>query len=156
MTQDTTIKNIRDLMLCNQEVKSLTENATQLIELDKLFRAVLPPKLARYCRVGNYRNGQLLLETQSASAATQLKFLLPQIRGKLKKSSKFRALQDIKLRVAQPEPKLDRHYRRPAPPVSRHSQQLIRQTAENLSDRELASAMRRLADTLGKSGSESD
>ncbi|MEE2729211.1 MAG: DciA family protein [Pseudomonadota bacterium] len=152
MAQDSTIKNIRDLMLCNQEVKSLTENSLQIAELNHILATALPAKLAQFCSIGSYRNGALILEARTGSAATQLKFMQPQIFGKLKKSSKFRALQNINIRIAAPQPKLDRHYIRRAPVVSAQNRTLIRQTADTLSDQNLASSMRKLADTLENYG----
>ncbi|AUM14099.1 hypothetical protein Kalk_17455 [Ketobacter alkanivorans] len=152
MAQDTNIKNIRDLMLCNKEVKSLTENSIQLVELNHILASALPAKLAQFCRVANYRNGALILETSSGSSATQLKFMQPKIHALLKKSSKFRALQSISIRIAAPQQKLDRHYKRSASPVSEHNQTLIRQTADTLNDGDLASSMRKLADTLENYG----
>ena len=152
MAQDITIKNIRDLMLCNQEVKSLTENSLQVAELNHILASSLPSKLAQYCQVASYRNGALTLETSTGSAATQLKFIQPQIFAKLKKSSKFRALQKITIRIAALQPKLDRHYTRRVPSVSEQNCSLIRQTADTIEDNQLADSMRNLAKTLGNYG----
>lgn len=139
-------------MLCNQEVKSLTENSIQLVELNHILASALPAKLSQFCKVANYRNGALILETSTGSAATQLKFMQPKIHADLKKSSKFRALQSISIRIAAQQQTLDRHYKRSVPPVSERNQGLIRQTADSLSDGGLASSMRNLADTLENYG----
>ena len=141
-------------MLCNQEVKSLTENSLQVAELNHILASALPQKLAQFCTVTSYRNGSLTLQAQTSSAATQLKFMQPQIFAKLKKSSKFRALQEISIRIAAQQPKLDRHYTREAPIVSTQSRELIRQTANSLSDQDLAASMRKLANTLENYGKE--
>lgn len=139
-------------MLCNQEVKSLTENSRQLSELNHILQNCLPEKLAQYCQIRNYRNGSLTLETSTGSAATQLRFMQPQIHSKLKKSSKFRALQSINIKIASPQKTLDRRYKRQLPAVSSQNQNLIRQTADELSDEGLAASMRNLADTLKNYG----
>ncbi|MBA55760.1 MAG: hypothetical protein CMK89_14990 [Pseudomonadales bacterium] len=152
MAKDSTIKNIRDLMLCNKEVKSLTENSLQVAELNHILASALPAKLSQFCTVASYRNGSLILQAQTGSAATQLKFMQPQIFAKLKKSSKFRALQEICIRIAAQQPKLDRHYKREAPTVSTQNRDLIRQTANGLTDQDLAASMRKLATTLENYG----
>ena len=141
-------------MLCNQEVKSLTENSLQVAELNHILASALPEKLAQFCTVASYRNGSLTLQAQTGSAATQLKFMQPQISAKLKKFSKFSALQEISIRIAAQQPKLDRHYKRETPAVSTQSRELIRQTANNLADQELAASMRKLANTLENYGKE--
>ncbi|HAG95349.1 MAG: hypothetical protein CMK83_14160 [Pseudomonadales bacterium] len=152
MAQDGTIKNIRDLMLCNKEVKSLTENSLQVAELNHILATSLPSKLAQFCKVASYRNGALHLETRTGAAATQLRFMQPQIFSKLKKSSKFRALQSINIRIAAAPAQLDRHYKRSLPTVSRQNCLLIRQTADTIADHQLADSMRNLADTLKNRG----
>lgn len=139
-------------MLCNKEVKSLTENSIQLVELNDILASTLPAKLSQFCKVASYRNGALILETATGSAATQLKFMLPKIQAGLKKSSKFRALQNITIRIASQQSRLDRHYKRTAPTVSDHNKALLRQTAESLQDKDLASSMQKLADTLENYG----
>ena len=139
-------------MLCNKEVKSLTENSLQVAELNHILVSALPTKLAQFCSIASYRNGSLVLLAQTGSAATQLKFMQPQIFSKLRKSNKFRALQEINIKIQGTQPKLDRHYKRAAPTVSEQNRALIRQTADALTDEPLADSMRKLADTLRNYG----
>ena len=139
-------------MLCNQEVKSLTENSLKVAELNHILMSALPAKLAKFCSVASYRNGCLVLETQTGSAATQLRFMQPQIFAKLKKSSKFRALQEVAIRVSPQQQQLDRRYTRQPPSVSEQNRTLIRQTADAIPDQGLAASMRKLADTLENYG----
>lgn len=137
-------------MLCNKEVRSITTNSHQLLELNHIIQGLLPSMLAQYCEIQSYNNGQLLLETSSASASTQLRFILPRLREKLKNNSQFSALQSINIKVKTIAPKLDRHYSRSTKPVSNKNLDLLRQTASSLSDPDLASSMNRLAETLDR------
>lgn len=142
-------------MLCNKDVRSITQNTIQVAELNRILDASIPPKLAQFCAVTSYRNGVLTLETSTGSAATQLKFIEPKLLTKLKQTQQFQALMEIKIRMGSTQPsKLDRHYTRPAPEVSEHSRSLIRQTADIITDQPLAASLHKLADTLENYGKE--
>ena len=139
-------------MLCNQEVKQLTENARQIHELNLIFEQFVPNMLAQFCKIRHYMNGSLTLEASSGAAATQLRFLQPQLISKLKTQPKFSGLHTITVKVAGPKAQLDRHYKRKAIAVSQQNQELIRDTASTINDDDLASSMRKLADTLNNYG----
>lgn len=139
-------------MLCNKEVKQLTENARNLDELNHILEQFMPEKLVQFCHLKSYVNGALTLEAISGAAATQLRFLQPQLASKLKTHPKFSALQSINVKVASQKPKLERGYTRQANPVSEQNREMIRDTADTLHDPDLASSMRKLADTLENYG----
>ncbi|MGC1507957.1 DUF721 domain-containing protein [Ketobacter sp. MCCC 1A13808] len=152
MAMDQTIKNIREIMRHNKDVMSLAENAVQLLELNHIFKQLLPSKLANFCQIRSYRNGAMVLETSTGSAATQLRFMQPQLLTKLKKSTKFSAVQTIDIKIAEQPIKMDRSYTRTAKPVSAGNRQALKDAAAEIKDDALAMSMIRLADTLEKYG----
>ncbi len=139
-------------MLCNKEVKQLTENVRQLHELNHILEQYMPSLLSQYCQLKSYSYGNLTMEASSGAAATQLRFLQPQLIAKLRNHPKFSGLQKISVKVASQQPKLDRQYTRQVEPVSQQNRTLIRDTASTINDDSLASSMRNLADTLDNYG----
>lgn len=151
---ETNIKNVRDLILRTREVKSLTEKSRQTDELQRAVQRLLPSMLADYCQVRSYERGVLALNASTGSAATQLRFLAQQILPRLRKITLFKDLEKITIRVQTAEPLQLRHQTRAVEPISQANQQLIRDTADSISDPNLADSLRRLAMTLGKYGKE--
>lgn len=149
---ETNIKNIRDLILHIQEVKSLTQKSRQTDELQALLCRLLPAMLADYCQVRSYEQGVLTLNAATGAAATQLRFLAPQLLQKLKKHNNFSRLEKISVRIQTTSPILRQHKTRDVKPVSRANCQLLKETADSLSDPQLAESLRQLAMTLDNYG----
>lgn len=139
-------------MLCNKDVKQLTAYAHQLHELNHILQNFMPSMLIQYCKIKQYEYGNLKLEASSGSAATQLRFLQPQLMQKLKSHPKFSALQNISVVVSKPTQTLDRHYSRAVDAPSKQNCNLIRQTASSIEDDGLSAAMANLAKTLENYG----
>ena len=59
----------------------------QLINLNQIWRTVIPNELNEHTRVANFREGYLIIECDSAAWATRLRYLLPDIKQKLLKLS---------------------------------------------------------------------
>ena len=149
---DVIIKNIRDLLLYNKKVTSLTQDREKSHEQNLILQENLPKKLSQFCQLIQYQNGTLIIRANSGSAATQLRFLQQKLTNSLKKHSQFSALNTIKIKVADQPLKLDRAYTRTVKAVSERNRNLLRETANNLADQDLASSMRNLANTLENYG----
>ena len=152
MVAETNIKNVRDLISRNQEVKHLTEIARQSDELQRVVVRLLPSMLADYCQVRSFERGVLTLGASTGSAATQLRFLAQQMLPKLQKTGVFRGLESIVIKVQGTGPIRPGHKIRATPPVSQANCRLLQETADGISDTNLADSIRRLAVTLGKNG----
>lgn len=153
MVAETNIKNVRELIFHSREVKHLTEFAQKTDELQRVLVRLLPSMLADYCQVRSFERGVLTLDAATGSAATQLRFLAQQLVPKLQKSPVFNSLERITIKVqAAPASVGPSHKVRTVPPVSRANRELLLETADGISDPELADALRRLAVTLGKNG----
>lgn len=138
-------------MLCNREVKRLTEQAQQLHELNHILHNFMPSMLIQFCKIKHYEYGNLKLEATTGSAAAQLRFLQPQLFQKLKTHPKFSALQNISITVGSPAAQdLSRRYVKNASSASEENCSLLHETASAIEDKGLSEAMENLANTLGR------
>ena len=150
MKRDVTIKGIQDLFIFSKEVKQITESIQQLGLLNQTFQSCLPPLLAQYCQIQQYRNGFLTVETSSAAAATQLRFLQSSLITKLKTNQSFLCLSDIKIKIGNQPTKLDRHYHRETQPISQAGCAAVEEAANSVSDTALADSLKKLSATLSR------
>lgn len=142
------IKAARELLLRNREVKSLTERARKLQDLQRALHSLLPSMLADYCQIRRFENGVLFLDAASGSAATQLRFIQQQLVPKLKQTTAFRDLDRINIRVQSTEKPAQPRKTRKTNPVSAENRQLLTDAADGISDPALAESLRNLAKTL--------
>lgn len=145
------IKRVRDLLVKARTLKQLTRQSQQLEQLNQRFLSRLPSMLAQYCRLKEYRNGQLIVRAYSAAVATQLRFTTPQIMMQLRKMPEFAALQRLDIQVGTPQPATSPKSSRPArkrQAVSSTATAMLRDTAASLDADELAASLRKLARTL--------
>lgn len=153
MGRKNNIKSVQDLISRARNLKHLASESRQIDSLNRLFLSRLPSMLSSFCQLLSYHNGKLVIETQSNAAATQLRFITPNLIQQLKKTREFSALQNIEFKMAPT--KETRKPQAPIPkplPVSRHNRQLLEQTADSVSSKELADSLRKLAKTLSKRG----
>lgn len=64
------------------------------------LRAVLPPRLAPHCHVGDLRGGRLTIHVSTSSWATRLRLELPKVEGALLALADFADVQEIRIRMA--------------------------------------------------------
>ena len=144
-------KSVQDLISRARNLRHLASESRQLDSLNRLFLSRLPSMLSNFCQVLSYHNGKLVIETQSNAAASQLRFITPNLVQQLKKTKEFAALQNLEFKVAPT--KVARKPQAPIPKpfhVSSHNRQLLEQTADSVTSVELADSLRKLAKTLGK------
>ena len=63
----------------HESIGPLAERASQLIELRKLFREVIPAGLADACEVANLRKDTLVVLASTSACAAKLKQLSPRL-----------------------------------------------------------------------------
>ena len=63
------------------------------------LRAVLPPRLAPHCRVGDLRGQRLTIHVSAASWATRLRLELPAVEQALKALADFAHVREIRIRT---------------------------------------------------------
>lgn len=69
----------------DEHLGPLTERASQLIELRKIFRESIPTGLSDACEVANIRNDTVLVFANSSACAAKLKQLGPRLTGLFQK-----------------------------------------------------------------------
>ena len=63
------------------------------------LRAVLPPRLAPHCRVGDLRGQRLTIHVTASSWATRLRLELPAVEPALKALADFAEVREIRIRT---------------------------------------------------------
>ncbi len=58
-------------------IASLMPQARRLIELRGILSAALPPSLARWCSIANYKQGKVVIFAASSTVAAKLKLMRP-------------------------------------------------------------------------------
>lgn len=74
----------------------------QLEELSHKVVQLLPDDLASSCQVGSFNKGCLILTTQNAAWASQLRYALPELRDRLRKEAGMYQLLSIKVDIVIP------------------------------------------------------
>ena len=79
--------------------KLLRQAGNQTVWTETL-RALLPPTLARDCRVTELKGPVLTIACRNASTATRLRFMTPDLLVALRDLGDFRLVQSIRVRVS--------------------------------------------------------
>ncbi len=94
---------MRSINRClNKQLAELCQRAVQLESLSTKLTQLLPNELANECKVGSFNKGCLLLTTTNAAWASQLRYLIPELRDKLRKEAGLYQLSSIKIAVDEP------------------------------------------------------
>lgn len=86
----------------NKQLEELCQRSMQLEELSKKVTQLLPPNLADQCQVGSFNKGCLVLTTTNAAWASQLRYMVPELRDRLRKEAGMYQLLSIKINVIEP------------------------------------------------------
>lgn len=96
----TTIIMIRSINKClNAQLLDICHRAIQLDELNDKIKVLLPSPLSNYCLVAGFNQGCLLISAKNAAWATELRYLLPELRDKLRTAGLYQ-LTSIKITLA--------------------------------------------------------
>jgi hypothetical protein len=86
----------------NKQLADICNGSIQLEDLSSKVAKLLPENLASKCHVGSFNKGCLVLTTTSADWATQLRYLLPELRDKLRKELGLYQLSNLKVVIIEP------------------------------------------------------
>jgi len=82
------IKNHKSIeFLAESELNSCKEvmkRVAAIQKIDQVFKTLIDQELANHCQVANYRNGQVIIEVESAAWATLLRFQLPTLLSEMR------------------------------------------------------------------------
>ena len=84
----------------NTRLIEICQRTVQLEELNSKLLGLLPPSLQDYCHVGSFNRGCLVLMISNPEWASQLRYLIPELRDKLRKEAGIYQLSSIKLTIA--------------------------------------------------------
>ena len=113
-----------------------------LLKLDHLLRSILDHESSLHCRVGNVRDGLLILYTDSAAWATRLRYQTPALLQQLQTHKGLQGLQKIELRVLPEEKKLEKNQR---VEMSSAAASCLSACADTVAGEDLRKALQRLA-----------
>lgn len=78
---------------------SVCKRAIELESLTAILQAHLPAQYHAYCTVGGFNNGCLTLQVTQPLLATELRYLLPDLRDTLRSKAGLYQLVNIKMIV---------------------------------------------------------
>lgn len=83
----------------NRDLSKLRKQAIELEQIQKLILDYIPAEVKPHCQVGSFANGCLILTVNDAIWASQLRFMLPEIRDNLRKDAQLYQLINIKVNI---------------------------------------------------------
>lgn len=97
---------IRPISRClNAQLIDLCQQSIKLDELNSKIKTTLETPLADNCQVAAFNKGCLILSVTNAAWATELRYLLPELRDKLRKMGLYQLVSiKIVLRSIAPQP----------------------------------------------------
>lgn len=95
---------MRSISRCfNSQLADICQRSIQLEELSNKVMQLLPANFVPHCKVGSYNKGCLILTTTDAGWASQLRYVIPELRDKLRKEKGMYQLSSIKINVVSEE-----------------------------------------------------
>ena len=117
----------------------------ELKQLNRLWQKEATDGLATHSCVANFRNNILVIEVNSASWATRLRFSLPELLARLSKHTYLQSLKTIEWYI-EPEQRSApvKLIKKPLLTLSQENKLLIQSTAESLTNPSTAAALIRI------------
>lgn len=93
---------MRSISRClNKQLAEICQRSMQLEDLSSKVAQLLPPNLATECQVGSFSKGCLVLTTDNAVWASQIRYAIPELRDRLRKEAGMYQLSSIKVNVTE-------------------------------------------------------
>lgn len=94
---------MRSISHClNKQLADICQRSVQLEELADKIAKLLPEPFVKEFQVGSFNKGCLVLTTTSSVWASQLHYMIPELRDKLRKEGGMYQLSSIKVMVVEP------------------------------------------------------
>jgi hypothetical protein len=135
------MRRLNTLFGAAPELRTLTARAGEILALQKIWEAVVPPPLNQHSHVGPVHHGQLTVYTSSGAVAAKLKMLQGGLVGKLQAQGVEVTSIRVEVQVESKPRAPARIQRRPSANAARSLLDL----AEKLPDTPLRKALQRLA-----------
>lgn len=124
-------------------LSSIIHKAQQLNSLTKILHQFLESDCTPYCRVANYANEILVIEINNATWATQIRYRIPELLGKLKQMEPLHDLKKIEWYIQPVVSSVPDN--KQSLSLTKENQVLLQETAESIPTKSLKSALLRLA-----------
>ncbi len=124
------------------ELRALTARAGEILALQKIWEAIVPPPLNQHSHVGPLRQGQLTVYTSSSAVASKLRMQLTGLLEKLQNQGVKVTSIRVEVQVVslpRAKPCVDRR-------LSQSARRRLQDFAEDLPDSQLRWASSRLAE----------
>lgn len=83
----------------NPRLIDICQRTRQLEELNTAIAHFLPPTLKEYCHVGSFNKGCLIIVVKDPAWGSQLRYILPELRDKLRAEAGLYQLSSIKISI---------------------------------------------------------
>jgi len=123
------------------------QHGQYLHRIEKLLGSVFDDGLMLQCRVGNVRDGILIIYCNSTAWATRLRYQTSRILNALKEQYSIEDIRKIEVRISPVEEHTPPHQR---VALSNEAADCITACANSVTDKGLQAALLRLADRQGK------
>ena len=128
----------------NTRLIEICKRTVQLEELNSKLYGFLPNTLQKYCHVGSFNRGCLVIVVNDPVWASELRYSIPELRDKLRKEAGIYQLTSIKLMVATIESSnATKHLNTPS--LSTKARDVILSSKEQCSYQPLKDALAQLA-----------
>lgn len=127
----------------NGRLAAICQRTVQLEELSEKLTHYLPTILQPHCQVGSFTHGCLLIIVSDPVWSTQLRYILPELRDKLRKEANIHQLTSIKISVATT--KEQEAIKRSIPQLSSNARATLLATSEQCNYLPLKEALYHLA-----------
>jgi hypothetical protein len=124
-------------------LRDLMAKAGQHADAEQQVIATLPPALAKGSRFVSCREGELVIATDTAAKASQIRFRQHDIMAAVRENELFRFVWKLKVKVLPP-----RYRERPArkiTPLSNENARLLKEEAGHTKDKQLREVLEKLA-----------
>ena len=122
-------------------IASLMPQARRLIELRGILSAVLPPSLARWCSIANYKRGKVVIFAASSAVAAKLKLMRSTLVEQLSQRGVEVTGLEVRVQALDHERQVFEKYSK----MSVEAAAKVAELCEQLPDSELKSALGRIA-----------
>ncbi|MFQ5469788.1 MAG: DUF721 domain-containing protein [Gammaproteobacteria bacterium] len=142
-----TSKSVKGILSTSEHLSKLIQFANQLEKLTRITRSCLPTPVNNHVNVANLKDNTLIIHTDSATWATQLRFHLPDLLRQLRIDHNLKSICSIRTKVV-PNQIVTKTKAEHQPLTSPSSSALLQNFADSIDDQPLKEAIHRLAKNI--------
>lgn len=129
----------------NGQVNNIIKKFYLLQALNEAFMNIIDERFKPYCRVGNYRDGIVVIMVDSSTWMTPLRFQAPELLSKLRRVPGLAGIAQIEFKVMPSSMEPEAPAAKPIHGLSSETAHYYESLADDCDSAELGEALRRLA-----------